>query len=285
MRKYIDLHSHTTASDGTLTPTQLVQEADRRKLAAIAITDHNTILGVSEALLAGTDLPIEVIPGIEMDCGYGSGEIHILGYLLQGDYSTTHLEAIQKDLQVFIDMRHERNNEIIRRLNEAGIEISMEDLYQKNPNAVVTRGHIARTLVSKGYFHTASDAFSSYLGDGSPFLPPKQVTMERVMDFFHKYHFFISLAHPTRYHLSDIELENLVKVISNYGAHGIECYHSSFQISDTQKLLKLAHCYKLLPTGGSDFHGENKPKIQLGVGYTNMHIPYTLLVDMKKVQC
>ncbi len=277
--KYIDLHTHSIASDGTYTPSELIHHAYNIKLAAIALSDHDTMDGIPEAMQTAAKLDIEFIPAIEMSAVYKSVEIHILGYMLNNFQKKA--TAVNSDLEIFMKDRLNRNLEIIKRLRDIDIDISIEELYFGNPDTQITRAHFARLLVERGIVKDRATAFKKYLKSGGRFCPAKTNTVERIMKFLNKHGFFISLAHPYQYKLSDGELNSLVSYLTEQGMKGLEVYHSTHHSADVMKLRKLALKYNLHHTGGSDFHGANKPDIQLGVGYGQLKIPYSLLEDIR----
>lgn len=280
--QFIDLHTHTLASDGTLQPAELVRRAEEIGLAALAITDHDTMDGFAELSQDRTLRRIRLIPGVEMSAVYQEKEIHILGYLFQEDgFSFSSVDrSILSDLEEFALERRRRNLEIIRRLCNDGINIREEDLYFGNPKTKITRAHFARFLVENAYVKDIPSAFQLYLKTNGKYCPPKTSSSDKIMSFFRRHGFFISLAHPLEYRFSNRELEKLILELKEQGLHGLEAYHSTHKPSDTKKLLSYAKRFTLLPTGGSDFHGTNKPDIQIGTGYGGLRIPLSLLNDI-----
>ena len=269
----IDLHSHSYYSDGTSSPTQLVDLAREARLSVLALTDHDSLEGVEEALAAAESSSLLLLPGVEMSAAYGSRELHILGYLSPETYQRNKAK-LTKALGGFLAERRARNEEMLCRFQEAGIPLTMEEVSEGRRDAAVTRAHFANALIKRGLAKDKEAAFSKYLQTGGPYCPPKTVTVERVMDFFARFGFFSSLAHPYLYKLSGRELEEALTLLKKAGLCGIEIYHSTHHASDTARLRILAEKYALLPTGGSDFHGANKPGIHLGVGFGGMYIPY-----------
>lgn len=280
--EFIDLHTHTTASDGTLNPEELIAAAAKEGLFALAITDHDTMNAIPSAYEAALSYKLRLIPGIEMSAAYMDTEIHILGYLPDKKDKNGNIvdKAIFSDLAGFAKERDARNLEIIRRLRADGINIRMEDLYFGNPNTKITRAHFARFLMQKGYVRDINSAFDVYLKNNGKYCPAKTTSVEKVMAFFCRHGFFISLAHPLQYRLSNYELESLISKLKNSGMRGLEVYHSTHHPSDTKKLSSYAVKYGLLPTGGSDFHGANKPDIKIGRGYGGLRIPKQVLLNM-----
>lgn len=274
----IDLHVHSTASDGTLSPAAVVELAVQKGLAAIALTDHDTVAGIGEARKAAVRQPLELIPGIELSCHYDGVEIHILGLFVDSEDP-----AFLTEIHRLLALREKRNDEMIRRFSEAGMALTRKELTFGNENTVITRAHFARLFVEKGYVSTANQAFSSYLKYGSKWCPHKETILPaHALKILRACNAFPALAHPCRYSLGYNRLELLLSDLKKEGLMGLEAYHSSCNPYQSRKLLELAGKYGLLPTGGSDFHGDNKPDIQLGTGRKNLRLPMQLLDDIKK---
>lgn len=275
---YIDLHVHSNASDGTLSPTQVVELAAQKGLAAIALTDHDTTAGISEAVKAADRTGIELVPGIEFSCVYQKTEIHILGL-----YINIHDPAFSAQLQKLLDIRSQRNEEMIRRFQADGFSITLEDLQAGNPDTVVTRAHFARILTEKGYASSMDQAFKQYLQYGGKYcLRKEKIAPQHAMKILTDNHAFPSLAHIMQYKLGWAENEKLIAYLKDLGLQGLEVYHSSHNAGQIPRLQQLAKDYGLLPTGGSDFHGANKPDIQIGTGRGGLRLSHYLLEDIKK---
>lgn len=273
----IDLHVHSTASDGTFTPTQVVTYAASKHLTAIALTDHDTIDGIGEALSAAEKYPIEVIPSIELSCVYQEVEIHILGLYLDRT-QTSFLDELEKIRTI----REERNFEMIRRFNDGGIQISYENLRNGHPETVITRAHFAKVLLDKGYASSMDQAFKKYLQYGGPYcLRKDKISPEKAMSILSLGHAFPVLAHPIQYKLGYEKTEELILLLKSLGLRGVEVYHSSNTQYESGKLKDICIKYQLRPTGGSDFHGSNKPDIDLGSGRGGLRISSLLLDDIK----
>ena len=277
---FIDLHVHSNASDGTLTPAGVVELAAQKGLSAIALTDHDTIEGIPEALEAAKSLPLEVIPGIELSCVYQGEEIHILG--LYVDLADKNFIAETDTLK---DIRMKRNTEMIHRFQNAGIDITLSEVQGGNPDTVITRAHFARVLLEKGYVKNMDQAFKRYLSYSGPYCPRKEkITPEHAMKMLRDCKASPVLAHPYQYHLGDKKTEELVSYLKEMGLHGLEVYHSSNNQYESGKLKKLAKKYQLFPTGVSDIHGTNKPDIDLGTGRGGLRISALLLDDIKRMR-
>ncbi len=274
----IDLHVHSTASDGTLSPREVVDLALKTGLKAIALTDHDTVEGLKEAIPYAREKGLLLIPGIEVSAVYHQQEVHILGLQLQPS-SPAFLAHIQKMQQT----RTERNLQIIARMQKGGIAISPEMMREKFGPAILTRAHFARFLLDEGYVGSVKEAFDRYMGVGCPFyLPKAEVSPGEALELIREGAGKSVLAHPLLYHLAPTELEALVVVLQEQGLWGLEVYYSSHTQSDVRYLTQLARRHGLEMTGGSDFHGSNKPAIALGTGYGRLLVPEALLEPLLK---
>ncbi|MDF2646756.1 PHP domain-containing protein [Paenibacillus sp. V4I7] len=247
-----DLHTHTTASDGTERPAANVQMAFDAGLGAIAITDHDTVSGVAEALSAGRELGIEVVPGVEISTVANGQDIHVLGY-----YIDINNEQFLQRLASLRDTRDTRNNMIIDRLQQLGLDITMAEVLReveniKSKGDTVGRPHIAAVLLNKGYVSSISEAFDRYLGTGAAaYANPPRIEPATAIGWIQEAGGKAVLAHPGIYHD-----DALVEAIIHQGLDGIEVYHSDHTPEEEAKYLSLAQRSGLLITAGSDFHGE-----------------------------
>lgn len=277
--KTVDLHVHSTYSDGTLTPEELVILAKKQGLSAMALTDHDTIVGVEEAIIAGEKYNLEIVPGIELSSAYGSKEIHILG--LYVDYKDETFNAALENLR---KTRNERNLKIITKFKEIGIEISFDEMKQLYGNAVITRAHFADYLLAKGYIKSRSEAFDRYIGENGPcFMPREKLTPEQTIRLITQAGGVAILAHPTLYHLGDSEMNKLLNYLCRSGLKGIEAIYSTYTMGEEIQIRKLARENHLIISGGSDYHGANKPYLNLGTGRGHLSVPYDVLDNIKKV--
>lgn len=278
--RYVDLHVHSNASDGTLTPTEVVQLAIQKNLAAIALSDHDTVKGVEEAIQIAKGSDLEVIPATELSCYYKNAEIHVLG--LYVDYKNADFLS---ELERLEEARKKRNFDMIALFQREGIDITLEDLLAGNPSSVITRAHFARVLVEKGICKDKKAAFDHYVGVGCPYyLPKPQVTPEVSIPLIVKAGGIPILAHPMLYKFGYQEIEEMIQYLIPLGLKGIEAYHSSNNISQSDKLRSLALKYHLVVSGGSDFHGANKPDIELGTGRGGLKITETILDCIKNTR-
>lgn len=271
---YIDLHVHSSASDGSFSPKEVVELAKQVGLSHFALTDHDTVDGVAQALHHAEKIGgIHVIPGTELSCYYGNREIHIVGLFLK--YQD---ETLLAELQKQKDARKARNEKMIQNFNHAGIELTIEELKHGNPDSVITRAHFARVLTEKGYCKDKNEAFSKYLGIDCPFyLPKPKVTPSHVLKLITDAGGTAILAHPYSYKLSKSEVEILLDKLIPLGLSGMECYYSTYSDGQVQELRSIAHAKGLLVSGGSDFHGVVKPDISIGTGRGNLKVPKKLL--------
>lgn len=275
--RFVDLHVHSTASDGTLSPEELVKAAVKCGLSAFALTDHDTVSGIDRAINAGIAHNIEVIPGIEISTNYKDKEIHIVGI-----YINHHDENFIKGIGSEIERRNRRNSILIDKFNEQGFSITMDELISMFPDSVITRAHFAAFMVKKGYVGSNKEAFDRYLGDGMPlYVPRERKSPKEAIELIINAGGVPILAHPLLYHLTLGELRALCKELIEYGLIGIETMYSTYKGFDEQNIRALAREMNLLESGGSDFHGANKPHIRLGSGMGNLRINYSYLERLR----
>ncbi len=276
--KKVDLHVHSTCSDGTLTPTELVAMAKDKGLAAMALTDHDTIAGVSEAMNAGTQYNIEIIPGIELSSCYHNKEIHIVGLFL--DYKDDYLNTRLEELRV---IRLQRNIKMAERFKECGIDISFDEMNELYKDAVITRAHFADYLLMKGYIKSRKEAFDRYIGQNGPcFIPRHKLEAKETIELIKAAKGVPILAHPTLYHLGNDELNRLISYLAQLGLVGLEGIYSTYTLGEELAMKRLAKENHLIISGGSDYHGANKPYLSLGTGKGHLCVPYEVLENIKK---
>ena len=278
MKDLIDLHVHSNCSDGTLSPRELVALAAKKNLRAFALTDHDTTDGIDEAILAGSSLGIEVIPGIELSTSYAGKDIHLLGLGINKDNI-----YFQEELLCFQNSRDIRNLKMIHKLQEQGVNITHEAMLSSFGSAVWTRAHFARFLQDNKYVATIWDAFPKYIGDNAPcFVPREKVSPFQGIRLIHEGGGKAVLAHPLLYGFSTDALDTLVESLTTAGLDGLEVMYSMNRYGDEQRMKLLAKRYNLRLSGGSDFHGSNKPNIQLGTGKGNINISYNTLKELTR---
>ena len=271
----IDLHTHSTFSDGTFTPLQLVKYAEEKGLKAFALTDHDTTEGVKEAKSIETN--VEVISGVEISTRYDKKEIHIVGlYVNENDAD------LNKQLKYYREKRVTRNFEILEKLNSLGVNITIDDVKEGCTGDVISRAHIAKALVSKGFVGSYTEAFDRYLGDNKcAYVPRETLNYEESMELITKAGGVPVLAHPLLYKMSDTNLENMMVKLRQKGLKAVEVYYSTHSNSDTQHIMAMANRVGLIYSGGSDFHGATKPKIDMGTGMGKLAVPYEILEKIR----
>ncbi len=271
----IDLHTHSTFSDGTFTPSQLVKYAEEKGLKAFALTDHDTTEGIKEAKSIETN--VEVISGVEISTRYDKKEIHIVGlYVNENDAD------LNKQLKYYREKRVTRNFEILEKLNSLGVDITIDDVKESCTGDVISRAHIAKALVSKGFVGSYTEAFDRYLGDNKcAYVPRETLNYEESMELITKAGGVPVLAHPLLYKMSDTNLENMMVKLRQKGLKAVEVYYSTHSNSDTQHIMAMANRVGLIYSGGSDFHGATKPKIDMGTGMGKLAVPYEILEKIR----
>jgi len=274
----IDLHIHSNASDGTLSPSEILALAQNLNLAAIAITDHDTINGSKEALSIGIPTSLKFLTGVEISASPPpsfpySGSFHILGYSINIDDP-----LLNKTLAVLQEARKNRNPGIIDRLNSLGIDLSMSELLSEVGDAQLGRPHIARLMVKKGYVESISEAFDKYLGKGRPaYLDKYRIDCSRAIEVILGAGGIPVIAHPFLLNPRDVaDIEDLIIVLKKMGLKGIEVYYPEHSPHVISQLADIANRHELLMTGGTDFHGSLKPEIKMGSGRGDFFVPYIL---------
>lgn len=276
--KYIDLHVHSTVSDGTFTPTELVAEAKRCNLSAFALTDHDTVRGFEEAKKASEGSGVEVIPGVEISAAYKKKDIHILGLLIDPNY-----EPLKRSLDTALLERDQRNAKMAQNLAAGGLDIDIERLTAAfPPDTVLTRAHFAKFLLETKQIKSINEAFEHYLNaDGPYYVPREYISPKNAIKLIKQAGGIPVLAHPLVYHLPEEELDALIARLKNAGLEGLEVFYSANTGFDEGIVRRYANKYNLIMTGGSDFHGANKPHISMGSGKGNLKIPYSVLENLK----
>lgn len=278
--KYIDLHTHSTFSDGTYTPTQLVQAAKDANLSAVALTDHDCVDGVAEALEIGKKLAIEVIPGIELATYYknpSETEIHIVGLFL--DHTN---DVLLKKTKEIMDERVRRNVKMTARLTQLGLPMTYEELLAEAGRDSCSRAHYANLMVKKGYVKTKREAFKKYISHGMPgFVPRVLPTPQECIYLIKQSGGVAVLAHPTLYGMNYNQIRMMAKDLMNMGLTGIEVKYSTYKAEQEREITRIAQELGLKSSGGSDFHGLNKPDISIGTGLGKLRIPQEFLEKLR----
>lgn len=276
--RFVDLHTHTTASDGSMRPAALVRYAAEKGLAAIAITDHDTLAGVGEAEAEGFKLGIEVIAGVEIGVDFNP-EMHVLGFFIKGDYKK--MEPVLEELK---EKRNARNPKIVAKLRELGFDITMDEVTEIAGGKIVGRPHIAEVMVRHGYVADLREAFDKYLARGKPaYFKKDKLTPNEGIKAILEAGGVPVLAHPVHLGLGWDELDKLLAELVGAGLKGAEAIYVDNTEEQTGKLIELCAKHKLIATGGSDFHGKYKTDIDIGTGKGNLRIPYEIVNELKKL--
>ena len=279
MEKLTDLHTHSTASDGTFSPSEVAELAKDAGLASVALTDHDTTDGLDEFMEAGKRLGIETIPGIELAAGYKNTELHIVGLFI--DYNSS---TLKESLEFIVNERNERNKKMIKALSRIGIEISLRELEENAGGNIITRAHYANVMVNRGYVKNKEEAFDRYISSGRPgYVKRETLTPKTCIEVIRKSGGIPVLAHATLYGYGYLEIHNLVGELKGYGLMAMETIYSTYTPRQSEELRKICEYYKLMKSGGSDFHGLNKPDIKIGTGRGALKIPQSFADEMKDI--
>lgn len=275
----LDLHIHTTASDGTKRPAEVVQIAKCAGLRAIAVTDHDTMDGVERAQQEGVNLGIEVIRGVEISTKYGRS-IHILGYFPHSDAS-----AMKPLFDWMVADRDERNERVCQLMREDGLNVYYSEM-KEHFGTSIGRPHFAELLVGMGFAGSIQDAFDKYVEKGRRYYVPRHfITIEESVESIRHAGGIPVLAHPFQYKMDDAGLRGLITHCMDHGLMGMECRYSGYTSEMSAYLESLRREYHLLETGGSDYHGDHKPHIALGRGISdNLEVPYEFLQELKEAR-
>jgi predicted metal-dependent phosphoesterase TrpH len=272
----IDLHTHSTASDGSLSPSELAAAAAQKGLAAVALTDHDTLAGLPEAREAGEALGVEVVSGVELSVADGDHSIHVLGLFLPDRPG-----PLADALAYLRERRHNRNHLILDKLRQQGISIDY-DAVTALAQGAVGRPHIAQVMLSMGAVANFKEAFTRYLGiHGRAYVPKDKLTVEHAFELLHSEGALTVLAHPYILGLSGPALAETVGRYREAGLDGIEALYSEHSQAQTLEYLALARRFGLAVTGGSDFHGSAKPEVEIGRGRGTLRVDITILDALK----
>ena len=274
----IDLHTHSIYSDGTNTPEELVALAEKRGLKALALTDHDTVDGVAPLLDAAQGSAVEAIPGIELSAECAKGTMHILGYFI--DHTSPILLEKIKQIQ---QGRHDRNLEILKKLNKLGYIVTWSDVEKQAEKGVVGRPHFAQALVARGHVKSTKSAFDLLLAKGRKgYADRYHFTARECIDLIRQAGGISVLAHPATLYLPDDQLKGTLMGLKESGLGGIEIYCSAYKEKHIKKYREWAGELDLVCTGGTDFHGKNTPDLQLGIGFGKLSIPDEVLDQLKQ---
>lgn len=276
MNKRCDLHSHSNFSDGTCTPTELVELAEKQGISALALTDHNTSTGLKEFMEAGKNSSVITVPGCEFSTEWNKKEIHIVGLFFQEKY--------WNEIEDFVELakiaKDNSNKALIESLNKAGYEVTAKEAAALTNGDDFNRAHVARVLTEKGYVQSVSEAFDTLLKEGKGFYnPPKRITSEAAIHFIKTFGATAIMAHPLL-NLTYTEMLDFLPMAKEAGLDAIETHYTEFDEEMMATAISLAEQFDLKQSGGSDFHGQTKPGISLGTGRGNLFVPYEFYEDM-----
>ena len=274
---FCDLHTHSTFSDGTDTPTALVNLAQERGLASIALTDHNTIAGLPEFLAAAEGKTVRAVAGTEFSADYNGTELHILGLFLK----RSHFAPITALLEDYHRRKEQSNRDLVDKLNAAGYAIDYDRIKASTPEGQVNRALIAAELTRLGYTESIQSAFKKLLSPKCGYyVPPQRSTPFEIIRFIKSLGAVAVLAHPFL-NLEEAPLREFLKEAVPCGLDGMETMYSTYDEQTTAIAMKVADDFGLLHSGGSDYHGDNKPHIQMGIGQGNLQIPQRLMTALE----
>lgn len=275
---YIDLHTHSNCSDGSMTPTELVAHAAERGLKAIALSDHDTVAGIDEALRAGKRYGVEVVPAIEFSV-QSDTETHILGL-----YIDHNGKLIKEALENINSVRWQRTVNTCNKLRELGFDVTLEEAMAIAPSGIIGRAHFARILAEKGYIQSVKEGFDKYLANGRPAYDGTQyLTAEAAVKLINDLGGVSFVAHPHLIRLDDATLRAFLIKLKSYGLCGIEGYYNEYTPEMESYFQYLAKELNLEISGGTDYHAKMKPHIEIGIGQGNMQIPYSVLQRIKDI--
>lgn len=276
--KYIDLHIHSNVSDGSVTPKGIIDLAYALKLSAVALTDHDTVSGLSEFMDYGRNFPMYTVPGVEISAALQSNEVHIVGLFI--DYNS---ESLNELLFKIRQDRDRRNISIISKLCSLGYEISIDEVLAIAGGETVGRPHFAQILIHKGYFTEVREAFEKCLKRGAPAYCSRKIPkIDEVIAEIHKAGGLAVWAHPV-YRRNDERsyVRRTIRKLKDMGLDGVECYYSSYSPEQQKMMLDITSEFNLLKSGGSDFHGQNQPSVLLGTGMGNLRVPEEIYFELE----
>lgn len=276
--EYIDLHTHSNCSDGSMTPSELVRHAAEKGLKAIALSDHDTVAGIDEAIEAGKQYGVEIVPAIEFSV-QSETETHILGF-----YIDHKCDLIKEALECINKVRWQRTVNTCENLQKLGFDVSMEEALKIAPSGLIGRAHFARILMEKGYTASVKEGFEKYLANGRPAYDGTQyLTASDAVKLIDSLGGVSFVAHPNLIRLDDATLREFLKSLKDLGLCGIEGYYNEYTPEMEAYFQNIAKELGLEISGGTDFHAKMKPHIEIGIGQGNMHIPYSVLENIKSI--
>ncbi len=278
--KTCDLHTHSIFSDGTYTPGEIIESAINTGLSAVALCDHNTVDGLPDFLKTAKEKNIEAVAGAEFSVDYNGVELHLLGLFI----SEKHFCKVSELMKEVNERKRQSNIALIESLVRSGYNLDYESIKNSTPNGKFNRAHVAAELTKLGYTESINQAFDQLLSpDAGHYKEPERLSLAFMIDFIKSIDAVPVLAHPFL-KLRKEELEKLLPIAKNQGLVGMECYYSLYDEETAKLSLDLAEKFGLKPSGGSDFHGNNKPDIKLGSGKGSLKIPYEWLTRLKSMK-
>ncbi|MBR6806918.1 MAG: PHP domain-containing protein [Clostridia bacterium] len=278
MEKFCDLHTHSTYSDGTYTPAEILDAAIEAQLSAVALCDHNTVDGLLEFERYAEGKDVEAISGIEFSTEFEGIEVHILGLFLPRDSHA----AVKALLDVYIKEKENSNRWLTKSLVRGGYDVDYDKIKEKYPNAIINRAHIAAELTEKGYTSSISEAMRGILSrEAGHYVPPRRLSAIECIEFIGKIGAVSVVAHPFL-NLTEEKLRELLAEGKKHGLCGIECEYSMYDEGTAKLSVALSREFGLLPSGGSDFHGARKPEIAIGTGKGSLRVPAEWMTELKK---
>lgn len=273
----IDLHCHSTFSDGTHSPDELVALAEQGGLHALALTDHDTTAGLKRFVAAGNKSTVETVSGVELSAEFGARPLHILGYGFD-----VHCPEFQQALEWVRAGRAERNFRMLEKLNALGYDLSMDAVRQHADGGVVGRPHFAAALIEAEYFNHPNKIYRQLLGKGkAAYADRRRLSPERCVELICAAGGVAAIAHPGQMKLTNNKLRRLIRNLREHGLKGLEVVHPSHPPHQVDAYERMCHELDLIPTGGTDFHGTRTPDLQLGVGFGDMNIPDSFFSAIK----
>ncbi len=277
----VDLHTHSNRSDGSDEPAELVRKAVAKNLSAVALTDHDTLEGIDEAQQAANELPIELVPGVEISCEWAPGAMHLVVLFLEPEEG-----PLQDRLQELQTSRSQRNYRIADRLRRLGIDITMEEVIAESRVGVVGRPHFAAILVRKGVVADIPTAFQDYLGNQAPaYVPRLRLEPEEAISLARASGAVPILSHPhTLGHTAADEYAATYRRLTTAGLVGIDAYYGDYAPEEREELAAIARSFGLIPSGGSDYHGSYKEGLELGSGRGDLVVPDSVLEELRQAR-
>lgn len=277
--KLCDLHTHSTFSDGTCTPAEILSQAAQIGLSAVALTDHNTVAGLPDFLAAAENGPVQAIPGVEVSAEYGKTELHIVGLFLPMDTWNT----VTGFLAPFLQRKEASNAQLVRALQQAGYSLDYQAICQSHPDGTINRATIAAALLEKGYVGSIKEALQGLLSQRSGFYqPPRRPDALETIAFLRSIRAIPVLAHPFLNLKTEEDLRSFLKEAAVSGLAAMETLYPAFSPETTALARTIAREFHLAESGGSDFHGQTKPHIQLGTGKGNLAVPVSFVEKLQQ---